>query len=962
MSYAAQYTLTITVPSAHGRVKTTLQQTSGKSHTYESASISELQRFLHEQSSSTSNDPETRWRQFLQTTVVGSSISEELDKRRNRRVAIELRLPAPDTCDAAAELLQVPWELVTTSKQISWSTQIDGVGTPKTEPPQADTLRVLLIYVDDPDYSEQQVQDTRRERKRLSRLFIELGVEVHVLCFGVSLDMLHEKLRSDGPYHIVHWNGRVKTGSLELLNNEAKRIVLDKDTLQDLVTIPRFVPPLFFLSLSWAPKTTEEDITTRAPCAEALDVAMSLRQYGASQVVTMRHRPSPTYITALAEQFYKHLLQNLDRIAPADALASARLQIDAHKAASWPTDHCAPLLLGDAEQAFRPPRASHRALVGRLLEEPPEFVGRTQELLRLNHEWLLPGKQSTAVIHGEPGAGKTMLANEFVEATPGRFDCRISFELDEATRIEDFFYRVDKELRKCDKSYCEDANDGIHAVYIDRSCEFVDRHTLMQENLAKALAKRNILVVIDNFHHCILSNGPTFKDTRWAQLVDALEGPLVTSRSRLLIISNIPFAETKHRLLLKVDPWRTSELQAECEYFSTAGTAFNTSTPYEKQGPQAGPIKSDDQIFSNDNIALKRLKTLPSPPPRTTTQCPSFGERVETKTQVSSEASRARRPMPSLLLGGVLGVMVLGAVVLGAATLNRACSATPEPPGIRLDASMVAQISEEDQLVQDCQHGEGASCSRLGALAECDGHANDARKHYELACSAANALGCFLLGRLHHASMLPPDTQQALSLYRQACTLRYGPACLEVGRVYEPGVTVNGLEKHIEEDINEAAALYEKACLFGHGDGCVRAMQIITILTDTPNIDQRNRRDRMRNALWDQCMTTNVSISPAVAGTCITKDDDVEEACRSLIEFYYGHHGSRDGKEINTLMTRLNSRCSEEYAKSCHVLADLLQDNYGSEREANRITALYERACHLGDPKACKKQHQISRD
>ena len=87
----------------------------------------------------------------------------------------------------------------------------------------------------------------------------------------------------------------------------------------------------------------------------------------------------------------------------------------------------------------------------------------------------------------------------------------------------------------------------------------------------------------------------------------------------------------------------------------------------------------------------------------------------------------------------------------------------------------------------------------------------EAYAYFSEGCEAGDARSCSVLGvMVEQGRGVPADSSRALRLYRFACAGGNTDACVNVGRLVEPG------------DVAGAVAAYEVACAARHPDACQR--------------------------------------------------------------------------------------------------------------------------------------------
>ena len=530
--------------------------------------------------------------EFLGQEIMGPEITEELVADR-ADPSLLVRLPATENDPLAAAFARVPWEIaldsraeklmkqnlavrVTTDVVTNRAMIAEGGETP---------VRVLLVFAGAPGSRPRAM---RHEREQLLQLFKDKilpnrNVEVDVLCHGVTLRLLKDRILDSGGYHVIHWSGRGHHDCLEMLGDDGKRkLVCAQQLVSFIEGLKRFKPQLVFLSPCRSGALEDVDFldTSRArgtaractgddrPTGGINDIVVGLEGFtgmalallacGVPQVVAMRYSVSDSYARELAWSFYKRLLaDNGDRTTEL-ALALARTDVlDARSPAvqRMPLEHINPLFFGQAGRLLAPARGRSEQLdtwrpkppLLPALEPPERFVGRDQALTRLNLEWLTPSSPGVALLLGTASIGKTILAAEVIHLWHRRFDWVLSFQA-ESTPIpaEKFYFEVHRRLKFETTSY-KRTRPSAH-VYLgdDSGLCGEERYARMCINLIEVLRNEAILLVLDNFEPNIEQvpdeSGYRCTDPEWDRLLSALATELSgtgsrATRSRLLVTS-----------------------------------------------------------------------------------------------------------------------------------------------------------------------------------------------------------------------------------------------------------------------------------------------------------------------------------------------------------------------------------------------------------------------------------------
>jgi len=521
---------------------------------------------------------------FIGTEVLGAEIIKALHQGINERTLI-IRLPTTDDDPLAAAFARVPWEIARPDENAeplfarNMAIQAISAGFAAERQPSSlsleanEALRVLLIFAHAPDSTP---LSARLEREQLldmfhNDIFPQNGVQVDVLCSGVTRRSIQEQVRKAKGYHIVHWSGHGHHDLLALQSEDDQADTLSGAELVELIQKGGgFIPDLMFLSAchsgSMIPDRVFYDLTgqllkdSSRPESKTLAAALERKGYsgtalellriGVKQVIGMRYAVGDSYARRLAQEFYRCLLAEGHAVHVALALARTALANSRDcQAELSAVDHATPLLFGaerlslnphkkrSAQHGKRYPQPSH-PLLDNDLKAPAHFIGRERELTRLNHHWLPRGKQPVAVIQGLAGLGKTSLAAECILLWHRRFDQVIPVQArGQAKSAEQFYRHLDLYLTDASKAYREACReDDYLKIHLPSYHDDKGRYEKMRANLIDWLRNHPILLVIDNFETCLFANGDC-QDPEWEALLTALSGQLSQSATRVLITS-----------------------------------------------------------------------------------------------------------------------------------------------------------------------------------------------------------------------------------------------------------------------------------------------------------------------------------------------------------------------------------------------------------------------------------------
>ncbi|ETX04231.1 MAG: hypothetical protein ETSY2_29940 [Candidatus Entotheonella gemina] len=538
---------------------------------------------------------------FLGQQVLGEAVMSALTQTLQQRTLL-VRLPATGDDLLAAAFARVPWEIARSDlgqpalmernlivRVVTEDTVRDtAVTNVAAQVAEGEPLCVLLVFAEAPGSRPLAM---RLERERLLHLFYNdilphHCVRVDVLCHGVTRTALREQIRAANGYHIVHWSGHGHLNRLELRGEDGAP---DRITGAQLVSIfveaGGFIPQLVFLSAclsgsfigirDWA--TLQAVLSDEQPggkqagervLPDILDeqpgytgTALALLRSGVPQVIAMRYEVGDDYARELAWWFYKRFFTDTGRPSTDGALALARTDLLQNRELAGqlpPVDHATPLVFGQEGRTLNPvaqrseqlnrlrPRPQPLLTGGsRELEPLAHFVGRSEELTRLHHEWLLNGGPAVALVQGLAGLGKTVLVAEALHLWHRRFDWVLSFQAKPAPLTpDDFFRQVDAKLNLASLTYhakCEGA--PFERIFLEPSQALRGeaRYEQMRTNLLEALRGEAVLLVLDNFETALEeipgADGYACADPQWDRTLQLLARDLPGTRSRVMITS-----------------------------------------------------------------------------------------------------------------------------------------------------------------------------------------------------------------------------------------------------------------------------------------------------------------------------------------------------------------------------------------------------------------------------------------
>jgi tetratricopeptide (TPR) repeat protein len=416
-------------------------------------------------------------------------------------------------------------------------------------------LRVLALF-SAPDGGRP--LNLRRERVALTGLLGDIvrrsgrAVDLRVLQYGATRDLLREVLAEAEGWDLVHVSGHGQPGELLLETEAGAQDQVTGRQLADLLHAARKRLKLVTISAcSSAALTAEQQLRlldipvpggaegrpagleANQPLDEALAYDLARRLDCA--VLAMRYPVADYFAANLAERVYRLMIgegQPLPR-----ALGIALPEVVASGPALWcpPLSVATPVLIGDraANLVMTAPLGNRMvsggpgdsSLAG--FPDPPDrFVGRVALMARANTALAPRSGTPGVVLHGMPGGGKTACALELAYAHQDAFEAFV-------------WYKAPDEDHDTDPALTAFALTLEHALPGVRLVHLLDDDAGLAgfwPVLTEVCERRRVMFVIDNAESLLTGPG-RWRDRRWAAAIAALtrhSGP-----SRLLLTSRV---------------------------------------------------------------------------------------------------------------------------------------------------------------------------------------------------------------------------------------------------------------------------------------------------------------------------------------------------------------------------------------------------------------------------------------
>lgn len=207
---------------------------------------------------------------------------------------------------------------------------------------------------------------------------------------------------------------------------------------------------------------------------------------------------------------------------------------------------------------------------------------------------------------------------------------------------------------------------------------------------------------------------------------------------------------------------------------------------------------------------------------------------------------------------------------------------------------------------------------------------------------------------------LEADPKQAFGLFEKACAAKHGPACTQVGMMYE-----SGRGRVVAKDGKKALELYARACDLGDGRACQLRGNAAGNANDYKLALDYFKRGCAKNdgiACAQQAWYTEKghASAPDPKAARVLYDKSLrllEGKCpgNGLMCFVRGYlYDKGIGVTVDAQKAQASYRlsCAEGYGEGCAGLASWLERNRGAAAE---ITATHEKACELEVASSCSR-------
>ena len=377
-----------------------------------------------------------------------------------------------------------------------------------------------------------------RERHALARLVqgtsaLGKAVDIRVLQYGVTRELLRDVLEEGEGWDIIHISGHGAPGELLLEKADGTADPVSADALARLLAPARDRAKLITLAASWSaaltvadqrrvlglsPSRAQERAPDRADTAGETSVgalAAGLAGQLGCPVLAMRYPVSDEFALQFFDELYQRLMRGNQPLP--DMVGRVLRQL---AGGASPVSVISPVLFGAGAVNLRltaPDRggpadySTDRLKMAGFPPPPDRFVGRTGTMARANAALAARSGVPGVVLHGMPGAGKTACALELAYGHEHAFEQLVWYKapddgMDTRGALTDFALTLEQYLPGLQLAHLLADPAGLGA-FLPRLTEFMER--------------RRLLIVIDNVES-LLSRSGQWRDERWRQLIDAL--------------------------------------------------------------------------------------------------------------------------------------------------------------------------------------------------------------------------------------------------------------------------------------------------------------------------------------------------------------------------------------------------------------------------------------------------------
>lgn len=497
-----------------------------------------------------------------------------LGERVFGQVALELaRAHAPVLLEVppeAGDLASRPWELALVENQPLAAHGVSFVvdqGPPTA--PKADVgarLRMLAVFGRPADES---AANPRRQRYTLARSIYRiatkhgLGVQLRVLPYGATRDMLRDALLEAEGWDVVHVAGLA--GGLPLADETGRPDLVTPAELADLLAVGARQVKLVTLvetesqtdvaderrRLSGLPQAPTGRPGTRPPAVPTAlpALAAAVARQAECATVAVRHPVTEDFAIVLADAYYDLVLGRREPVAAALPRAVTLVAGGSMTAAVPPLSVAAPAVFGASAGDLRLTAPSGEAYVfqaeqQRMVEFPPQpfrFAGRVDALNRASAVLTEHSGLSGLALHGTAGVGKTALALELAYTHQDAFAGVAWYAAppvghDVSTTLTDCALALERQLpglRLANRAHDPEAWRAALPA------------------LTEGLDQARVLIVLDGVDSLLTETGE-WRDELWAEFVRAITDH--GGRSRVLLTSRRPLAGLPETVLADAVP------------------------------------------------------------------------------------------------------------------------------------------------------------------------------------------------------------------------------------------------------------------------------------------------------------------------------------------------------------------------------------------------------------------------
>jgi TPR repeat protein len=271
-----------------------------------------------------------------------------------------------------------------------------------------------------------------------------------------------------------------------------------------------------------------------------------------------------------------------------------------------------------------------------------------------------------------------------------------------------------------------------------------------------------------------------------------------------------------------------------------------------------------------------------------------------------------------------------------------------------LSLARARPCSDPSECQSRCMDEDAPSCVVLGAMYsqgnDVPPNPQQAATMYKKACDLGDENGCANLGALYLGGRgVQQDDVRAWQLLNEPCNKGITWACGYLGMMYEQGIATR-------PDPVRAAELYGKACDGGAAEACTRRIPLLKAECDAGQAEDCWNLGKM------YASGSGVPTDYAMALKLLTSacDHGSEDACTEVGTFYV--RGLGVAKDVEKGMAVYKEACDHSMAGPCLALGAMYYGGEAVDKNYKLAFAAFERGCTFGNAVACGELGSLYED